>query len=267
MPQYRKLHTRVIESLDFDAMPDDFTRLMWLMLPLVLCREGRGIDSPMWLRSKLFPLREDVTLDKIRDAFEWFAERGMVERYQANGGNYFFIPTWEIYQGNTTKEAPSPYPGPILKEDSHNSRVNPELVKSNSRAGKVDVEKYPSASASESTFESESESAFNGEIGEVGKLVAAFVETSKIPDFGMKPRDAQAGERMVKAGVLPEDVTTAVEELLGKDYNIVSLASVENASISAMAKRKGKRGRRDKRGTFADSQSDEARAKYAGWNK
>ena len=27
MPKYRKLHTSVLDSLDLDAMPDDFTRL------------------------------------------------------------------------------------------------------------------------------------------------------------------------------------------------------------------------------------------------
>ncbi|NLF00101.1 MAG: hypothetical protein GX601_03900, partial [Anaerolineales bacterium] len=51
MPQWRKLHTATLEDWDLHAMPDDFTRLLWLLLPLVLDREGRGIDSSTWLRA------------------------------------------------------------------------------------------------------------------------------------------------------------------------------------------------------------------------
>ena len=61
MPRYRKLHVKTVESLDINDMPDDFTRLMWVLLPLGLCREGRGIDNPAWIKSKLFPMRLDVS--------------------------------------------------------------------------------------------------------------------------------------------------------------------------------------------------------------
>ena len=65
MPQWRKLHLKTIESLDINAMPDDFTRLLWIMLSLIADREGRGLHLPVWIRSKAFPLREDVTLDQV----------------------------------------------------------------------------------------------------------------------------------------------------------------------------------------------------------
>ena len=34
MPRYRKLHTKTLESLDINDMPDDFCRLFWTLLPL-----------------------------------------------------------------------------------------------------------------------------------------------------------------------------------------------------------------------------------------
>lgn len=36
MPQWRKLHTKSLDSLDINDMPDDFCRVLWLMLPLAL---------------------------------------------------------------------------------------------------------------------------------------------------------------------------------------------------------------------------------------
>jgi hypothetical protein len=60
MPRWRKLHTKTVDSFDFNDMPDDFTRLLWTLLPLGLDRSGRGIDNSAWVRSKIFPLREDV---------------------------------------------------------------------------------------------------------------------------------------------------------------------------------------------------------------
>ncbi len=70
MPQWRKFHAKATESLDINDMPDDFTRLLWVMLPLKLCREGRGMDSAAWVRSNIFPLREDITLDMVLAAMD-----------------------------------------------------------------------------------------------------------------------------------------------------------------------------------------------------
>ena len=112
MPQWRKLHVKSTESLDINDMPDDFHRLLWVMLPLGLCREGRGLDNPAWVKSKIMPLRMDVTPDMIATAFDWYAERGMIERYEHKGRMYFFIPTWARHQGNTERAAESLYPAP-----------------------------------------------------------------------------------------------------------------------------------------------------------
>lgn len=112
MPTWRKLHVKTVESIDINDMPDDFTRLLWVLLPLALDREGRGLDHAGWVRSKVMPLREDVTSEMIQNALLWYQERGMIERYDQNGRKYFQIPTWHAHQGDTKREGVSHFPGP-----------------------------------------------------------------------------------------------------------------------------------------------------------
>ena len=138
MPKWRKFHTKAVESLDINDMPDDFTRLLWVMLPLGLDREGRGLDNPAWVKGKVMLLRTDVTPDMIEGAMLWYAERGMIERYAVNGRNYFWVPSFRSYQGNTIKEAASEYPSPpsddIPELDESEADNSPELVQSKSGA-------------------------------------------------------------------------------------------------------------------------------------
>ena len=147
MPTWRKFHVKTTDSLDLHDMPDDFTRLMWCLLPLKSCRHGRGIDLPQWIAAQLFPLRSDVTLEQVESAMRWFQGRGMVKRYGVNGRPYYQITSWHTYQGKTDREAPSPYPAP-QDEDSKvdididvdasrktNSGASQELVKTKLHSG------------------------------------------------------------------------------------------------------------------------------------
>jgi len=132
MPRYRKLHTKVVESLDVNDMPDDFTRLLWVLMPLGLDREGRGLDNPAWVKAKLMPLRLDVTAEMIEMAMAWYTQRGMIERYQVERRSYFWLPTFHRYQGATIKESASEYPAPPEQVGSR-SGVGQEPVESRSR--------------------------------------------------------------------------------------------------------------------------------------
>jgi hypothetical protein len=128
MPKYRQLHTKIIDSFDFNEMPDDFTRVVWMLLTLILDSEGRGIDNPCWIKSKMFPLRYDVTDEQISNAFAWLAEREMIQRYSVNGRRYFCIPTFKDYQSGTQKEAKSLFPSPPRLLQT-NSGETPEQVR------------------------------------------------------------------------------------------------------------------------------------------
>lgn len=131
MPLWRKLHVKTIESVDFNEMPDEFTRLLWVLFPLGLDKEGRGIDNSAWIRSKIFPLRLDITLEQIESSMDWLCTRGMIKRYQINGRRYFYIPTFRIYQ-RTDREAPSTIPEPMSEEVLTNSIPTPDKLATNS---------------------------------------------------------------------------------------------------------------------------------------
>jgi hypothetical protein len=129
MPKYRQLHLKIIDSEDVNAMPDDFTRLTWVFLSLIVDSEGRGIDSVAGIRSKMYPYREDVSIAQMGRAIDWFADHKMIRRYCVGGRKYFFIPTWHNYQTGTDKEARSTIPAPELVGSS--SGVIPEEVPAN----------------------------------------------------------------------------------------------------------------------------------------
>jgi hypothetical protein len=112
MPAWRKLYQKTTESLDVNDLPNDFTRLLWVLLPLGLDCEGRGLDNPSWVKAKIMPLRTDVSLSRIAAAIDCFARRGMILRYQVDGRRYFVVPTWRKYQGDTSREAGSIFPPP-----------------------------------------------------------------------------------------------------------------------------------------------------------
>jgi len=66
MPQWRKFYVKTVDSLDINDMPDDFTRLLWILLPLGLDCEGRGIDNPAWINPKTAAERGIMNGDPIK---------------------------------------------------------------------------------------------------------------------------------------------------------------------------------------------------------
>ena len=148
MPKWRKLWVKTLESPDFDALPDDFTRLLWVLIPLALDKEGVCPYNYAWIRSRVFPLRSDVTLDMVGDAVECMLIREMISVYTVKDRQYLWCPSFAVHQGNTSKEADSLYPVPT------DSRVSPELVQSKSGVGQEQVE---SRSGTEAEADTEAE--------------------------------------------------------------------------------------------------------------
>ena len=136
-PKYRQIPTKTPESFDFNDIPSDFGRMFWLMLPIALDSEGRGIDNTQWLRSKLFPIREDDVTEQICSTMDWLATKGMIVRYQAEGRKYFYSVNFKTYQTGTDKESQSflPAPPPLEKPTPDllqtNSGVTPDQVRVN----------------------------------------------------------------------------------------------------------------------------------------
>lgn len=140
MPQWRKLHLKTTESFDIQSMPDDFTRLVWVLLPLALDKEGRGIWNPGWVKAKLMPLRTDVHLEQMQGALDWYVEQDMVRVYEVAGRFYFHVPSWHDYQ-STRKESESAYPSPEAATGSEQSEggASAEQVRSKDGASTEQV--------------------------------------------------------------------------------------------------------------------------------
>jgi hypothetical protein len=102
-------------------MPDDFHRLVWTWLPLILTSDGTCIYTATYLRSRLFPLRDDITIARITEVFDWFVRRKMVLPYDVDGRRYLYVPTFSKYQGDTTREADSTIPKPTPEMLTTNS--------------------------------------------------------------------------------------------------------------------------------------------------
>lgn len=149
MPQYRQLHLKILDSYDVAEMPDDSCRFFWVTLPLVLDSEGRGIDNPAWLRSKLYPIRDDITLDQISGWMDWLAGRGMITRYEVGGRGYFYATKFKTYQRGTEKEAKSVLPAPFDLL-STNSGATQEQVRVNADADSM--QKQCSGAAANSPY-------------------------------------------------------------------------------------------------------------------
>jgi hypothetical protein len=154
MPTYRKLHTKILDSYDFAEMPNDFTRVFWMLLIVVVDSEGRAIDNPAWIKSKMFPLRSDVSNKQIEDALSWLETRKMIIRYKVSGRSYFYVSKFKNYQTGTEREAKSVLPPPEESLTS-DSGVTQEEVETNSTATVyVNASVNESESVNESVYES-----------------------------------------------------------------------------------------------------------------
>ena len=71
---------------------------------------GRMDARPAILKSKLFPLRERMTLKDIGDALQALAGAGCVNLYEVDGKPYLCLPSWKVHQ--TIRNKKSKFPGP-----------------------------------------------------------------------------------------------------------------------------------------------------------
>lgn len=222
MAAWRKLHLKSVESQDIQDMPDDFTRLLWLLLPLGLDKEGRGLDNPSWIHAKVMPLRDDVDTRMITNAIDWFADRKMIVRYEVEGRKYFYIPTWHTYQ-KTDREAVSNFPEPLAT----NSRQTHEQCASKSSLDidvDIDVDKDIDIDNQNQEFY-------------LVPLVEKFSELTKISELSFKPRDFEALREMQNAGVTVDDFRSAILLLQEKNFTISGPGSVKKTALSEMSKR------------------------------
>ena len=78
---------------------------------LVNCDDyGRFDARPAILKSRLFPLKERLSLKDIEGALKRLADIGCVKLYTCDSKPYLYLPTWEVHQ--TVRARKSRYPDP-----------------------------------------------------------------------------------------------------------------------------------------------------------
>ncbi len=124
---------------------------------IVNCDDYGRFDARLAiLKSRLYPLRERLTLKNIEDALSSLARVGCVELYEVDGKPFLRLPTWEVHQQVRAKKSKYPAPGAIgnqLKSDDIKCPRNPIQSESNNIADqvgeKVDFENIFSATYAE----------------------------------------------------------------------------------------------------------------------
>ena len=76
---------------------------------IVQCDDfGRMDARPLLLRSKLFPIREDVTVAEVEAAVGRLEEAELLSRYTVEGREYLQLLSWDRHQKIRTKRAKWP---------------------------------------------------------------------------------------------------------------------------------------------------------------
>ena len=97
MKERIELPSTMFDSYTIEGMPDDFTRLLWLSLPLSTDDSGRGLDHPATLRSLLFPFAKgsEEQEQQLREGMDYLEQQGMLIRFQDPvGERYFELSNW-----------------------------------------------------------------------------------------------------------------------------------------------------------------------------
>lgn len=71
---------------------------------------GRMDARPAILKSKLFPLKERLSLKDIQNALQKMVDIGCVRLYECDSKPYLYLPSWEVHQQIRAKK--SKYPAP-----------------------------------------------------------------------------------------------------------------------------------------------------------
>lgn len=146
MARGRMINSSITEDKRVNDLSDDTCRLSLTWLITFADCEGRVTGDPAMIRAKVFPRRNDVTIEQIqRYIVEWQSAQdpdtglGLVVWYEAKGDLWIWFPGFERNQAGLRKdkEAPSSIPAPPDAEVivRHLSVTTTEPVRTNSVLG------------------------------------------------------------------------------------------------------------------------------------
>lgn len=107
---------------------DSIDELSWLeecffYRLIVNCDDyGRMDARPKILKSKLFPMKDNLTLKDVENALRKLVDAGCVETYEYEGKPYLYLPAWEVHQTVRAKKSKYPDPEEVLRQkNAHES--------------------------------------------------------------------------------------------------------------------------------------------------
>ena len=110
-------------SEDVNRMTD-FEFRLWIHLIAYVDDYGRGDARPAVIRGKCFPLKRDLTEEKISETMKSLSKKGSIILYQVNGTEFFYFPTWSSHQRIQTKKSKYPEPPTVSHGDSQSFTVS-----------------------------------------------------------------------------------------------------------------------------------------------
>lgn len=181
----RILKESICTSDQIDALTW-FDEVVWYRL-IVNCDDyGRMDGRPAVLKSRLFPLKGNVTDKSVMESIHHLATAGLVMPYKSDGKPHLQIATWDKHQQVRAKR--SKYPAPPEPDITCNPMISEDSI----------CARNPIQSESESEYESESETdraakpqavadAFN-------RICTSMPKVSKLTDKRIKQIKAKHAE-------------------------------------------------------------------------
>ena len=137
MARGRFITSEIARDKRINELSDDTSRLAFTWLITFADCEGRTYGDPALLRSMLFPRRQDINIEKMREYVKEWSLSGLIVWYQANDDLYIWFPAFEKNQSGLRKdrEAPSIIPEytgdtPLVSVDElrTNSGLTPDEI-------------------------------------------------------------------------------------------------------------------------------------------
>ena len=160
-------------------MSDDIDRLSWFeevvfYRLIVNCDDyGRFDARPAILKSRLFPLKENITLKSVESAIHTLASAGLVVLYEFEGTPYLYLPTWARHQNIRAKRSRYPEPPVDNPVEKSADSICKQMQSSDSKSPRTRTRESNTKSESESYSESSSESARADELTDGSMLALA----------------------------------------------------------------------------------------------
>lgn len=109
---------------------------------------GRFDARPKILKSRLFPLKERLSLKDVESALRALADAGCVRLYSVDSKPYLYLPSWEVHQ--TIRAKKSKYPEPTesnlvandtnLNEKNFNDCICNQMISDESRCSRNPIQ-------------------------------------------------------------------------------------------------------------------------------